>query len=478
MTPAIIIVYVVLVAYYLLVLTRRRWLLNAAPLFVLQQLAFFLGMLLLVDLDVTADRVHLAVALGALCFFILGNLYGRLKAPTPPRTARAFFDAPICRVETGAPFNALVIIIIFTSIAVSIAYYKAVGYNLFLDSLRSTVAGHGPLIDTTTLRLRAYAGVQYFAAGYVNQFKNVLLPLLVAYLAARYVLLHSKIDIVAASILLTPCLLFLLGTGQRGSAFLVFVTVGIFFNASLPARFRRKTNIGVAALLLLVLLSGTLFLGRTVTQITTASDIWRLAGELMDRFVAGNQSSAVVGFRYVYDLPAQLLNGEWVKGLADVIPGHERRVGLASEIFRVFYGSTRGTAPASIWGVAWYDFRLPGVLVLAFILGLSYQLLYARLIRGPKTLARLLVYASLTVTLGLWSIGSLDTPINDGLITVVILMMLVKMSVRFVRVGSKLSYTNVGVVGRNIPGARRRHETMVNHVAMAVPGEGRPRTNA
>ena len=474
MTVAIIITYVVIAAYYLLVLTRHRWLLNAASLFVLQQLGFFIGVVLLSDLNIAADRVHLAVSLGALCFFIVGNLWGRLWAPTPPQSARAFFDAPICRVESGVPFNALIIIIIISSIIVSIAYYNAVGYNLFLQSIRSMLAGNGALSDIDTLRLRAYAGIEYFAPGYVNQFKNVLLPMSVAYLTARYILLRSRGDLVAASILVVPCLIFLLGTGQRGALFIACCIAGVFFNASLPAKARRKVNTVLVIFLVILLLSGTLVLGRTITQITTMTDIRSLVSELSDRFIVGNQSSAVAGFRYVYGQPPQWLDGEWVRGLESVIPGHERRVGLASEIFRVFYGSTRGTAPASIWGVAWHDFGLPGVLGLAFALGLSYQWLYATLIRGPKTLARLLVYASLSVILGLWISGALDSPINDGLITVVILMMLIKGSVRLGRLGRSSAYTNAWV----LPGAQRRHVIMVNHVAITVPLEGGRRKNA
>jgi hypothetical protein len=104
-------------------------------------------------------------------------------------------------------------------------------------------------------------------------------------------------------------------------------------------------------------------------------------------------------------------------------------VGLANELFRQTYGSARGTSPASIWGEAWYEFGIGGVLGLAFILGMLYHAVYASLCRGEKTLSRLLVYAALTQILGMWATGGPESVFNVGLISVLVLMALMKASI-------------------------------------------------
>ena len=54
-----------------------------------------------------------------------------------------------------------------------------------LIGLRAQLSGQSDA-DITTLRLNSYSGSQYFAPGYVNQFKNVLLPALVVIVITYY----------------------------------------------------------------------------------------------------------------------------------------------------------------------------------------------------------------------------------------------------------------------------------------------------
>jgi len=446
--------YIAIALWYLFGITRGRWTLNPAPLFVLQQLAFFLGLLPLLDPAIEADNVHLYMCFGALCMFIAGNVFCQIALPNA-RASRSFWAASICRVETMRRFNVLIGSIISVSVVVCFAYYKAVGYNLFLMGIASVIIGRVQQYDVSTLRLNAYAGSQYFAPGYVNQFKNVLFPLLLSYLFARYILLRRRTDLFIVIALFPLCLVFILGTGQRGPFFLACITTVLFFMACLPRKSKRIVIAMISVLFFMFMLLSTFILGRTVTSVQSKGDVATLVTEVGDRFSTVNQESAVFGFQYIYEQPLHYGLGEWVYAFKGLIPGHEERLSLSEELFRLSYGTARGTAPVSIWGEAWYEFGIGGVLGLAFCLGILYHAVYARLCRGEKTLGRLLTYAGLTVILGMWGIGGPEALFNTGLITVLMLMVLLEASVKLS--GSR-GFVNVPVGGRRwfSPSQRRQ----------------------
>src|ERR1039458_9420842 len=454
MIVAVSCLYIAVALWYLLGVTRGRWTLNPGPLFVLQQLAFFLGMLPLLDTAIEADNVHLYMCFGALCMFIAGNVFCQIALPNA-RAAGSFWAASICRVETMMGFNVLIGLDIFVSVLACFAYYRAVGYNLFMMGIVSVITGRGQLNDVASLRFHAYSSGEYFAPGYVNQFKNVLFPLLLSYLFARYILLRRRKDLFIVIALFPLCLMFILGTGQRGPFFMACITTVLFFMACLPRKSKRIVIAMVTVLFIVSMLLSTFILGRTVTRVQTTGDVATLATEVGDRFSTVNQKSAVLGFQYIYEQPLHFGLGEWVYAFKGLIPGHEEHVSLANELNRLATGTPRGTAPVSIWGEAWYEFGIGGVLGLAFFLGMLYHAVYARLCRGEKTLGRLLTYAGLTVILGMWGIGGPEVVFNAGLIAVLMLMVLIKATVKF---SGSSGFVNVRVDGRRLFSLSQRRQ--------------------
>ncbi len=428
MIAAVSVLYIAVALWYLLGITRGRWALNPGPLFVLQQLAFFLGVVPLLSPTIEADNVHLYMCFGALCMFIVGNVFCQIALPNA-RASGSFWAASICRVETAAGFNVLIGLVIVVSIAACIAYFRAVGYNLFLMGIESVITGRGQLNDASSLRLNAYSsGEEYFAPGYVNQFKNVLFPLLLSYLIARYILLRRRTDLFIVIALFPLCLVFILGTGQRAAFVQACITTVLFFMACLPRKSKRIVIAMISVLFFVFMLLQTFILGRTVKAVQSSGDVAALMTEVGDRFSSVNQKTDVFGFRYIYEQPLHLGLGEWVYAFKGLIPGHEEHLSLANELNRLFTGTLRGTAPVSIWAEAWYEFGIGGVLGLALILGMLYHAVYAGLCRGEKTLGRLLTYAGLTQILGLWAFGGPETLFNWGLISVLVLMALMKAS--------------------------------------------------
>ncbi len=425
----ILLIYVILALAYLW-LMHRHWLLNPAPLWVLAQLTFFLGTVPLMNWDIEADRAYIVSMIVGLGFFIVGALAICLNSDS--KEATIWLSSPIRHIESSVTFDRKLWAIVTVSVGVSLMYFAAVGYNLFLDGILALARGTGSLGDDVAgLRLEAYAGSQYFAPGYVNQFKNVLLPLAIGFLCARNYLSsrNRRTNTMLLGLLVLLSVILLLGTGQRGPFVLAAAVTAAFFAAVLPARRARR-------ILVVLLMSGvglfsitSLILGRTTSQIAGMADISAVATELLARVSGVNQETGLIGFRYVYGLSVQ--NGaDWVQSLISLVPGHQPQIGLAQEVYFVMFGTTRGTAPVSIWGSIWYNFGAIGIVVFPFLLGLLYQGVFQRLVRGPKTLFRLLLYSAAYVYLGTWVAGGpVEYLANVGLITIVFLGIL--MAVRF-----------------------------------------------
>jgi oligosaccharide repeat unit polymerase len=421
----ITLLYILVVGTYLLRMKRGSWKIpNPAIIFVLSQLVLFLGTIPYLDSAVEADYVYMVIMFGGMCIFVFGIISSNFLFRTSRSEIKNWLSVPFNKIESGFQFNFFLGIIIVVSVIVSFVYYYAVGYNILLEAVFSLFGDIGRVLgdDVVTLRLQSYSGDQYFAPGYVNQFKNVLLPLLSGYLIIRYILLRKRKDLFLFLILLPVNLVFLLGTGQRGPFFYIVVIFLIFCNISLPAKEARRINLISIVLLVILFSFATYTLQKDFEYFADINDFIRLLTALPERIFTGNQWSGVIGFRYIYALPTQY-GREWFESFK-ILPGQGSKYTLASEVFKVMFGSYRGTAPVSIWGSIWFNFNWVGVAVIPFLMGMAYQGLYLRLIRGPKTLFRLLYYSAFSVILGMWIAGGPETLVNVGLLTIVILRVL------------------------------------------------------
>lgn len=419
----------VLIACSYLYYARGRWLLNPAVLWVFSQLIFFLGIFSLVDESISADIVNLVIMLIGLCLFVFGALLVDSLSSKSRVRIGAYLSGPLY-IESKTGFNILIWTMILFSVLISFLYYRSVGYNIFIDSIRDYIY-FGETIDQSnvaTLRLDTYAGVIYFAPGYVNQFKNTLLPLLTGYVAARYLLIGPrwKLYTIIFGFLLPLNIIFLLGTGQRGALIVVALTLFTFFSCAFPRRLVKRTLFVLSLIVVLLFSMATLFLGRGgVQDLSTSGNLFTLVELIGNRFFRDNQLGGVIGFRFIYSQPIQ--NGqEWLDAFRQLLPGSANTLALANILHAELYNSLRGTVPPSIWGSIWYDFGLLGIIVVPFLMGLSYQWIYMRLVQGKKTLIRLAIFSTIIVLLGTWAVSDPTTMINRGIVTVAILNILVK----------------------------------------------------
>lgn len=428
MVAILTLLYLFLAIVYLFGFSRGRMFLNPASLWVFGQIVFYSGTYFIVDASRTDDMVNLVIMFSGLVSFIFGAAVLRTMYPITQEEAKAWFKQKVTVTDDSINMKIIWGFIIL-SVLIGYLYYQAIGYNVFIESFRSYfIYDQGLLRNVATLRLDTYSTGRYLAPGYVNQFKNILLPLLTIFvIAERTLLKKSKLGTVLTTVILLPItVVLLLGTGQRGAFFIVSLMAASFIYVSLPRQVAKKW-LFVAGVTFLVLFSmATLFLGRTEYGGSFASIPLQLIQQIAKRFFSDNQSVNVYGFRFVYSSSIQFGQG-WLDGLADILPGRTVRSTpmLASIVFSILTGSSRGTAPVSIWSETWYNWGLVGIPIVGFILGWSYQFVYHRLIRGSKELFRLTVYSAVYVLLGLWAVSGPVYLINGGLITVLLLYALV-----------------------------------------------------
>jgi len=385
---------------------RVPWLANPAVWFVINQLRMMTGTFFFLECDQKSeDVIYLFAMLSVFIFFIIGAGMAKVISSFSAKFINRWSALPVY-VESGHVFNILLIILIILSVSVSALYFYAIGYNLFLLGVYSIITGQGGLEDPSTMRLYAYSLDTYFAPGYVNQFKNTLLPLLVTYVTIRAALLGRRRKLIAAAMLLTPVLIvFLLGTGQRGAFILAAFCFIIFLLTVFQRLKRRYIVLPLLAIVFLFMLS-SLIIGHGANELKDVNDFGNLLAELPNRLVSVNQSEGVITFRYIYSKPTTW-GAEWLADIKQLIPNlkDQSYIPTAHLNFELLYGSIRGTSPLTLVASLWFNFHIVGITLLPFLLGVIYQTVYYRLVTGPKTLFRLAIFSTLAPVLGFWGGG-------------------------------------------------------------------------
>jgi len=415
---------------YLVSLPAGQRRLNLVALFLLSQTLMFVGTLPLLDPIFEADRVHLWVMTITQVLFMTGALVARAvdRRDSGGPAAKQWWAGPLL-CEYGREFDAVLLVVAVVSVAATIIYYVMVGYNVFTMSVESYLKTGSALEDVRDLRKNMYNGETYFAPGYFNQFKNVLLPLVTALYFVRYGLLRRRSDLWFGLVLLPIGIVGLLGTGQRGAMAQAFLIAGVFGSATLPQRTRRRVMLPLVAGGLFLFGVATLFLGRTATRVDSAGSAFAILKEMFDRVFWGNQFASLWGFRYIYHASDPGFGSDWLAEICSVLPRPIRPAiesTLNIDIFEVMFHDREGTAPPSLWGSVWYNFGRFGVVAVPLLLGALYQRIQMGLFRGPKTLGRLLTYSGACVYLGLWGAGGPLVLANTGLLTVLILGFLLR----------------------------------------------------
>lgn len=400
--------------YYLLVV-RRTGLLSIDNMFIISQIIMQIGTFPLLDMSNEADIQYSIILASTTPLFILSSFVGELIF----NHGRTIKTANIAIFQPSR----IVYMILAFSIIVTALYYQSVGYSVFFLGISSIFSGQEQ--DIASLRLASYAGSRYLFPGYVNQFKNTILPglsiILLIYLFTYKFRNRYYLGIALATI----SLIGLLGTGQRGAFILSVLTLIVFMYY-----YKRSLLIKSAPTILFITLSlfftSSLVLNRNDTRTTLIDDpiaaVAELGGEFSKRILYDNQFSGLIGFRYVAFQNTQH-GGEWISAVTGLLPGESfRGSDLAGQIFKQIYGTDRGTLPISLWGSLYYNFGYFGALIAPLIMGLVYKWIYSIFSRR-ETLNHGEIYAlaGIFITLGTWVADGPITTLNTGLLAYVLI---------------------------------------------------------
>ncbi|XKH53515.1 oligosaccharide repeat unit polymerase [Citricoccus nitrophenolicus] len=396
---------------HVVVTTKSLRLLNPGSIFLGMQLLMAYGTSSLLDLSVEADAVHWSViavsyfafAFASLILCISDHLYSRRSGRASAR--------PAYIVAVGA--RPAVVALVVLSVLISTAYFAAVGYNVLLEGLGGSLSSD----EAAQMRKNSYSGEQYFFPGYVNQFKNSLLPALVLVLVVWAYSARKAYRHIMSVGLSVISLMFLMGTGQRGATVTVFI-ITVVFAGYLGSRYLRRTAILVASIGIPVFFLGSLVLGRSSAEYEAADTglerVGVLFSELVARIVDSNQGSSLEAFRYVHGIPP-VWGRDWLDTLVGLLPGASG-TNLANIVYKNMYGTLEGTAPPSLWGSVYHNFGFGGSVVVALALGAFYYFIGRSMARATvsNTLAAVGM-AGTAAVLGTWIAGGPEYLANTGI---------------------------------------------------------------
>ncbi len=358
-----------------------------------------------------SDNTHfIAMAVGLFSYLTISCFM--IAILNLSRVRKFFVQSPV--VALPRHLHVRIIFFLLLSIGISVLYYVSVGKNL----LWMIVSGI-QYIDFSTERISMYSGDEYYYPGYVNQFKNTIFPICMAYYVFNKVLIGQSINF--RLIFIIPLfLLILAGTGQR--AFLVHsflaICMSVYFLFGVTKKTKRMVVLSSAAIFLVFGSMGYFYYNMD------GKGVEEIIGKIFARVFLVQQEGGHIGFQVVYGMPTVYLAQWWQSfvGILPNVPGSD----LAHKIHEIMYGSFRGTVPVSHVGSAYLNGGI--VLVIAFFasLGMFHSLLVRRFYLGPKSIFRCLCYSFMFHYTSALLSGGPFTYVDNGLITVFILLFVVE----------------------------------------------------
>jgi oligosaccharide repeat unit polymerase len=391
--------------------------LSPTSIFIYMQFLMAIGTVPALEPLQQADTAHAWLILTTFLVFVVSSAILAFLASHPRTDTLSSLEQSRRWIRPGAG----IILLCVLSILICLAYYSAIGYNVLAIGLGNAISGGTS--DVTTLRLQAYAGDEYYYPGYVNQFKNSLLPALVCVIVPYLFVRNSSARWTVSLALIAVTTIFLLGTGQRG-AFVVFAIVLAVFISLMNKRKSVMRMIVLVFITIPIFAVSTVALGRSSSQMDAAVGLLDkmgvLGSEIVFRILGSNQQASVAGFRYIYSRP-QSNGAEWMQSLFGLLPGAKGST-LSNEIYASLFGSVRGTAPPSIWGSFFHNFGFQCTVLLTAFLAIAYHLISKKIAqtRDPNSL-QAIGMAGVTAVLGAWVAGSPDYLLNVGIVVFIFL---------------------------------------------------------
>lgn len=409
---AIILIYTAFSLGILKVFHRTK---RANPIywFVIFQWIMATGTFTVLDLGQDADNLYLALYFVALIAFSAGALSVTTNTNYQSQY-RSFFEKPLTEPRLITRYG--VIILALFSTLVTVGYYWLVGYNLFWEALTGS-----SIYDFKSARLATYSGENYYAPGFVNQFKNTLL---VVCWATVLTWMHREKRTLTFRLISPIVILFLLyallGTGQRAP--MVYAFLMVMFGISLIAKIDVKRAI-IFFLSLSFLFGFFSVLNERIEKFSILSPFVALAS----RVFINDQQEGLFAFRELANRDSVWFS-DWWQGFLGLSPW-SKGSSLNHDIYLLIHGTDRGTAGVTSVASAYYNGGFLTVIIFYALLGICYALLFRRFLSGPKTVLRCYTYGAIFFILSIYISGPPVVLFNKGIVALFLLLLLGKLSV-------------------------------------------------
>jgi oligosaccharide repeat unit polymerase len=379
-----------------------------------------IGTFLIIDFSHSSDILHAILIIVAIISYSVG-LFIFLNIFNIKRKFNDFYNKEI-ELDSNISIILFSIVFILSSLVV-LAYYNAVGYNLALN-----IIFEEQIDNFSSRRLNMYSGETYFFPGYVNQFKNILLPLTFVVIATHLSRIGRPIFLPFLLLIIFFIILSIVGTGQR--AYLVHSSISIMFGFALLLNLKFRNLINKKYLIPFFVLF-IVFYFITSAYSTRASDFGSNINVIFERFFYVQQEGGLTGFRYIYDKGIFFLK-DWYEGFVGLLPYIDGS-SIAHEIHFLKYGSSAGTVPLTHIGSAYYNGGFLLVVIFFTIIGIIHAFLFNRLLIGRKTIARCIGYGFLFHAFGAYLSGGPVAYIDNGLLAIILFLL-----IRKIRISKKI----------------------------------------
>tara|TARA_Y100001968_G_scaffold51268_1_gene42159 strand:- start:5341 stop:6648 length:1308 start_codon:yes stop_codon:yes gene_type:complete len=387
--------------------------------FLLFQWLIAFGSILLADLSLESDRYYIFLFFLAKFVYICTAIF-IWSNTRMSKYYDSFWKKNVEIDHFDARINIKIIFLL--SIVITIFYYSQVGYNIFLNIILGIA-----IDDYSTLRLATYSGDEYYAAGYVNQFKNVLLPVTLSIICTWTWLTKRKTSFYLLLIFGSLfCVFALLGTGQR--AFLVYSVAALIFGlfALKDLKFRSLV-MPLVALFTIFSLMTSLYKVNSIDQ--EDNILAQSMTKSLERFFYTEQESGVKAFRYFY-YEDKVYMKEMMDQVKGIIPGQEGS-SLEHYLFSRRHGTDRGTAAYSTVSGFYYNGGILAVISFYIILAIAHSYIFYRFLRGSRTVARIFIYSALIFYTAKFVSGGILSLVNGGVLTLIILLFLRRINLNY-----------------------------------------------
>lgn len=389
------------------------------------------GTILLMDFDYYSDVVYAAIYFISLIMFIVGSMLA-IHYFNINRKYISFYNSSL---QTDRPLEIkFVVVFLLISIVVVTFYYIAIGYNL----TSSMLFGYGEL-DFKTLRIATYSGDVYYAPGYVNQFKNILLPSSLLILLTTLFIQNRKIIFYILLIVSIPYLVYILmGTGQRAP--IVYVFLSFFFAFNIMYRLKIKWLFVFFSVIVLGFAFVSFNSGRT-------EGVFNALTSIFTRVFYIEQYESLLGFRYVFENLEFSWFNQWLEALLGVLPNHQGSR-LDHILYANIHGTDRGTSGLTLAASVYYNGSIISSIALYFLLGFAYIGVFSKLLSGRKTLIRSVGYGGIIFILSVFVVGTPVYLLNKGILAFLLFLFIGKV-VWLLRING-MSSVNAKGVSKNV----------------------------